>query len=87
MTVAEILEQAKALSLQERKDLAKALIDMLDAGASITQAKTGAEIVAMLETMEPVAFVDPDIEDPVTWVKAQRRKRAKQLEPYQDADQ
>jgi hypothetical protein len=30
MTVAEILEQAKALSAQERKELVKLLIDTLD---------------------------------------------------------
>ena len=51
------------------------------------QAKTGAEIVAMLETMEPIEFVDPDIEDPVEWVKAQRRKRANALKPYRDGNQ
>lgn len=31
MTVQEVLEQAKALSVQERKELAKLLIDTLDA--------------------------------------------------------
>ncbi len=30
MTVLEVLEQAKALSVQERKELAKLLIDTLD---------------------------------------------------------
>ena len=30
MTVAEIIEQARALSLQERKDLVKQLVDTLD---------------------------------------------------------
>jgi hypothetical protein len=33
----------------------------------------------------PVEFVDPHIEDPVEWVKAQRRKRQEQLKPYWDA--
>lgn len=37
MTVAEILEQAKALSAQERKELAKLLIDLLDTGAHPTR--------------------------------------------------
>jgi hypothetical protein len=84
MTVAEILDQAKALSPQERKELVKLLNDMVDTGESTSQAKTGAEIVAMLETMEPIEFVDPEIEDPVEWVKAQRRKRADKLKPYRD---
>jgi hypothetical protein len=87
MTVAELLEQAKALSVEERKELAKLLIDTLGVHQPTTQAKTGAEIVAMLEAMEPVEFVDPDIEDPVEWVKAQRRKRHDQLKPYRDADE
>ncbi len=87
MTVAEILDQAKTLSPQERKELAKLLIDTLDTGESTSQPKTGAEIVAILEAMEPIEFVDPEIEDPVEWVKAQRHKRAEQLKPYRDGDQ
>ncbi len=34
MTVAEVLEQAKALTAQERKDLVKQLIDTLDTTAT-----------------------------------------------------
>lgn len=34
MTITEILEQAKTLSPQERKELAKLLIDMMDVGTS-----------------------------------------------------
>lgn len=33
MTITEILEQAKTLTPEERKELAKLLIDMMDAGA------------------------------------------------------
>ena len=87
MTITDILDQAKALSPQERKELAKLLIDTLDAGETAHQPKTGAEIVALLQTMQPIEFVDPDIEDPVEWVKAQRRKRANQLKPYRDGDE
>lgn len=36
MTVLEVLEQAKALDLQERKQLVKLLIDTLDAPVSST---------------------------------------------------
>jgi hypothetical protein len=36
MTLAAILDQAKALSVQERKELLKLLIDTLDVGESMT---------------------------------------------------
>lgn len=84
MTVAEILEQAKTLNPQERKELAKLLIDTLDTDQLSTESKTGAEIVAMLNDMEPIEFVDFSIEDPVEWVKTQRQKRVEQLDSYRD---
>jgi hypothetical protein len=86
MTLTEILEQAKGLTPQERKELAKLLIDTLDVDEAHSHAKTGAEIVAMLEAMNPIDFVDPEIEDPVEWVKAQRRKREEQLKRYWDGE-
>ncbi|MBX3085455.1 MAG: hypothetical protein KF716_27720 [Anaerolineae bacterium] len=87
MTITEIFDQAKTLSPQERKELAKLLIDTLEIGEPTTQPKTGAQIVAMLQGMEPIEFVDPQIEDPVEWVKTQRRKRADKLQPYRDGSQ
>jgi hypothetical protein len=87
MTVTEIFEQAKVLSVAERKELAKLLIDtidIVDVSKPVDQPKTGAEIVAILQTMEPIEFVDPHIADPVEWVKAQRRKRTDRLQIYQD---
>lgn len=87
MTIAEVLRQAQTLSLQERKELVKLLVDTLDTNELTHQPKTGAEIAALLETMEPIEFVDPHIEDPVEWVKAQRRKRAEQLKPHREGDQ
>jgi hypothetical protein len=82
MTVTEIFAQAKTLNPQERKELAKLLIDSLD--ESPGRAKTGAEIVALLQTMNPIEFVDSHIEDPVEWLKHQRQKRKTSLKPYQD---
>jgi hypothetical protein len=35
---------------------------------------SGAEIVAQFESKLPIALVDPEISDPVEWVKAQRQK-------------
>ena len=81
MTLTEILEQAKKLSPQERKELSKLLMEMQDAPTT-PQPKTGAEIVAMLETMEPIEFVDEDIQDPVEWVEAQRRAVSEGLLDY-----
>lgn len=82
MTISELLEQAKALTAQERKELAKLLIDTLG-DEPIAKPKTGAEIVTMLEALEaPIELVDAHIEDPVEWVKAQRRKRQEKLKPY-----
>ncbi len=74
MTLAEILEQAKKLSAEEQA----LLLEQLRAWRSepVATPKTGAEIVAMLQAMDaPIDLVDPDIEDPVEWLKAQRRKR------------
>lgn len=76
MMVAEILEQVKVLSPQERKELKTLLIDTLDAPeVQPHSAKTGAEIVAMLEALdEPIELVHPEIEDPLEWVKTIRRE-------------
>jgi hypothetical protein len=86
MTITQILDQAKALSTQERKELAKLLIDTLDNGEPVKQPKTGAEIVAMLQAMDPIEFVDAHLEDPVEWVTAQRRKRVDKLQADQDGE-
>lgn len=87
MTISAILEQVKALSPQERKELAKMLIDMMDVPQQEHHPKTGADIVAMLESLDaPIELVDPHIDDPVEWVKAQRRKRQEKLKPYWDGE-
>lgn len=83
MTVTEILEQAKALSPEERKELAKHLIDMIDTVPS-RKPKTGAEIAKYLRNTPPIELVDSHIEDPVEWVKAQRQKRQEYLESFMD---
>jgi hypothetical protein len=80
MTIAELLELAKKLSVEEREELAQLLLTLPDTAPS--RAKTGAEIVALLEEIGPIELVDPDIEDPVEWVKAQHRKRQERLAPY-----
>lgn len=91
MTLTEIFQQARTLTVHERKELVKLLVDTLDAlqpmqsdspSEADTGLKTGAEIVALLEHMPPVDLVDPDITDPVAWVQAQRHKETDRLQPY-----
>lgn len=87
MSISEIIEQAKSLSPAERRELIDKLL-ALGEQPKKKQPKTGAEIVAMLEAMdEPIEFVDPHIENPVEWVKAQRRKRQEKLQSYRDDEQ
>lgn len=86
MTITELLAQAKSLSPQDRKELAKLLIDTLDVSETDSRPKTGAQIVEMLQAIEPIEFVDSHIEDPVEWVNTQRRKRADKLQPYRDSN-
>lgn len=83
MSVTEILEQVKSLSQVERDELLAELQALnAETAVRVPKSQTGAEIVAILETMEPIEFVDPEIEDPVEWVKAQRKKEADRLKPY-----
>jgi len=88
MTVDDILEQAKALTHDERKELTKRLIDTLDTPQDMPKPATGAEIVAMLRARDDAidVLVDPHIEDPVEWVKAQHQKEQDRLKPYWDGD-
>lgn len=82
MTITEILEQAKALSVQERKELTKLLIDTLDVPeerkAGEAEEHWGKSLNRLLDEIGPIDLVDPEIEDPVEWVKAQREKQRKQ---------
>ena len=83
MTVADILEQAKQLELDELDELAEQILDLRIHRRQQTHTpKTGAELVERLKKMGPIDLVDPHIEDPVEWVKAQRQKEADRLKPY-----
>jgi hypothetical protein len=88
MTFAEVLQQAQTLSAHERKELVKLLVDSLEFPESPASShpKTGVQIAALLNQMSPIEFVDPEIDDPVEWVKAQRRKEANRLAPYWKGD-
>lgn len=85
MSVADILEQAKQLELDELDELAEQILDLrIHRKQQSHQPKTGAELVALLKKMGPIELVDPHIEDPVEWLQAQRQKEADRLKPYWD---
>ncbi len=83
MTLTEILEQARALSPQERKELTKLLIDMMDAPQQVEAAESeehwGKSLNRLMDEIGPIEMIYPEIEDPVEWVKhlraEQRRRR------------
>jgi len=82
MTISAILEQVKALSPQERRELAKLLIDMLDAPQEIEAAESeehwGKSLNRMMDEIGSIEMKYPEIEDPVEWVKhlrAEERRR------------
>ena len=77
MTVAEILEQAKILSPQERKELVKLLVDTLDEPQQIIEADEhwGHSLNQLMDTVEPIEMKYPEIEDPVEWVKHLRSEQ------------
>jgi hypothetical protein len=79
----DILEQAKALSPAERAELAKLLIDTLEAAATPPPASQPAEhwgkaLNRLLDEIGPIELVDSHIEDPVEWVRVQREKERQQ---------
>ena len=87
MTVMDILEQVKQLELAELDELTEHILDLrIHRKQQTHKAKTGAELVAMLRKMGPIDLVDPEIEDPVEWLEAQRQKEADRLKPYWDED-
>ena len=82
MTVAEIIEQAKTLSVQERKELAKLLIDTLDLPpeqqSDEPEEHWGKSLNQLLDAIGPIEMLYPEIEDPVEWVehlRAEQRRR------------
>jgi len=78
MSVAEILEQVKALSVAERKEVAKAVIDLLDAPQekreNVLDEHWGRNLVRLLDEIGPIELIHPEIEDAVEWVKTTRRE-------------
>lgn len=91
MTLSEILEQVKTLSPQERKELAKLLIDMMDMPGAVATSEPeehwGKSLNRLLDEIGPIDFKYPEIEDPVEWVKHLRsERRKKRLDNRDDAE-
>jgi hypothetical protein len=78
MSLNEILEQAKLLSVEERKELAKQLIDMMDAPPvelNDLGEHWGQSLNRLLEELGAIEMKYPEIEDPVEWVKHLRAEQ------------
>jgi hypothetical protein len=79
MTVAEIMEQAKTLSTQERKELVKLLIDILDVPleqkSNEPAGHWGKSLNQLFDQFEPIQMLYPEIEDPVEWVNHLRAEQ------------
>jgi hypothetical protein len=92
MTVAEILEQAKALSLQERKELTKLLVDTLDvetvvASEEHSKEHWGQSLKRLMDEVGTIELLYPEIEDPVEWVKHLRSvERKRRLGEWSDGE-
>ena len=89
MTVLEIMKQAEVLSPQERKELVKLLVDSLEVVKSPdlpAEQHWGQSLVQLLDELVPMDMANPEIDDAVEWVQAQRRHDVERLRPYWDGD-
>jgi hypothetical protein len=84
MTIAEIMEQAKTLSHQERKELVKLLVDSLDVPASEpdTTVHWGQQLIELLNTLDLSAWDSDD--DVVTLLRRQREEQAQRYQSTWD---
>ena len=90
MTVAELVEQAKSLSLIERKELIKLLVDTFENSEpthSITTEKHWRqELNQLLDETDAIEMKYADIEDPVDWVNKLRDEQRKNRLYAEDTD-
>lgn len=77
MTVTELFNQAKAISPQERRELAQMLMESADADSAIPQSEAhwGQSLNRLLDELGPIDLIHPEIDDPVEWVKQIRREQ------------
>jgi len=81
-TVAEIIEQVRALSLEERRQVAQAVIDLLIVPSSSPAPaadRWGRSLNQLLTELPPIALVDADLtDDPAARLHHQRQKEREQ---------
>jgi len=91
MTVSEVLEQAKALKPNERKELMKLLVDTFDVEPAVTAETTeehwGKSLNRLLDTLDTSDWENLEIEDPVAWVESIRKQEAARLDNYWNGTQ
>lgn len=79
MTVTEVLQHAQALSVEERKQLIKLLVDTLDAPEITTETEPsehwGKSLNQLLMSHDDDS--DESMDDPVAWVKNLREEQRK----------
>ena len=90
------LEEALALALKlapkERLQLVERVVSSVEREfdkPSVEQPTEhwGKALNQLLDELGPIDLVDPEIEDPVEWVKAQRQKEADRLKSYWEGEQ
>lgn len=76
-----VLEAALKLAPKERLRLAERVVSSVEreleaptADGQPVEEHWGRSLNALFDTLGPVEFVDPEITDPVEWVKLQREK-------------
>ncbi|MEO1287460.1 MAG: hypothetical protein AAFV93_06800 [Chloroflexota bacterium] len=80
MTIPEIIEQAKSMTSAERDELIHQLSMMQQNTNDDGQGSSshwGQSLVNLVNEIEPIEMLYPEIEDPVEWVK-HRRAMARQ---------
>ena len=81
MTVNEIMEQAKTLTSQERKELVKLLVDTLDIQHESDSVEQdfhwGQSLNQKFDEIDSIEMKYPEIDDPVEWVKHLRSEQRK----------
>ena len=86
----DIAQKLQRISQQEKRsvdEILRSFVDKYDAESGTTTdeksdnkpqpAHWGREVLALLDGHEPINWEPPDIDDPVEWVKEQRRQQAR----------
>ena len=90
-TFEEVLALALRLAPKERLQLIEEMAFSVEADFEPAPPEPephwGQSLVRLLTEPSPIEMANPEIEDPVEWVKEQRRKDAERLQSYWDDEQ